>query len=154
MLEQAGHSTIAQFKDFATGNNLVREMQSGLDGSGRMIALYSPEYEASDHCRAESAAAYNSDPSGKKRKLVPFLLCLTALNSLARQVVYKSLIGLSKEERKAAILEAIAPKPAKRDVGQIRAELAETASPQPALNEEKAVGRGAEQDFRQTLRRS
>ena len=147
VLEQAGHSTIAQFKDFATGNNLVREMQSGLDGSGRMIALYSPEYEASDHCRAEWAAAYNSDPSGKKRKLVPFLLRPTALNSLARQVVYKSLVGLSKEERKKAILAAIAPKPATRDVAQIRAELAETASPQPALNKEKQLDAGPNKVF-------
>jgi hypothetical protein len=42
VLEEAGHSTFARFKDIATGNNFVREMQSGLDGSGRMIALYSP----------------------------------------------------------------------------------------------------------------
>ena len=111
VLEQAGHSTFAQFKDIATGNNFVREMQSGLDDSGRMIALYSPEYENSDHCQAEWSAAYNSDPSGKKRKLIPFLLRPTALNSLARQVTYKSLVGLSKEQRKAAILDAIAPKP-------------------------------------------
>jgi hypothetical protein len=111
VLEQAGHTTFAQFKDIAPGNNFVREMQSGLDDSGRMIALYSPEYENSDHCQAEWSAAYNSDPSGKKRKLIPLLLRPTALNSLARQVAYKSLVGLSKEECKAAILDAIAPKP-------------------------------------------
>ena len=142
VLEQAGHSTFAQFKDIAPGNNFVREMQSGLDDSGRMIALYSPEYENSDHCQAEWSAAYNSDPSGKKRKLIPFLLRPTALNSLARQVAYKSLVGLSKEERKAAILDAIAPKPAKQNIAQVRAELAETASPQPALNEDKQLDAG------------
>jgi hypothetical protein len=147
VLEQAGHSTFAQFKDIATGNNFVREMQSGLDGSGRMIALYSPEYDKSDHCQAEWSAAYNSDPSGKKRKLIPFLLRPTALNSLARQVAYKSLVGLSKEARKAAILDAIAPQPAKRDVAQIRAELAETASPQPALNENSQLDAGPNKVF-------
>jgi hypothetical protein len=147
VLEQAGHSTFAQFKDIAPGNNFVREMQSGLDDSGRMIALYSPEYESSDHCQAEWSAAYNSDPSGKKRKLIPFLLRPTALNSLARQVIYKSLVGLSKEARKAAILDAIAPKPAKRDIAQVRAELAETASPQPALNEKKQVDAGPNKVF-------
>ena len=147
VLEQASHSTFAQFKDIAPGNNFVREMQSGLDDSGRMIALYSPEYENSDHCQAEWSAAYNSDPSGKKRKLIPLLLRPTALNSLARQVAYKSLVGLSKEERKAAILDAIAPKPAKRDIAQVRAELAETASPQPALNEKKQVDAGPNKVF-------
>ncbi len=147
VLEQAGHSTFAQFKDIATGNNFVREMQSGLDGSGRMIALYSPEYENSDHCQAEWSAAYNSDPSGKQRKLIPFLLRPTALNSLARQVTYKSLVGLSNEARKAAILDAIAPKPAKRDIALIRAELAETASPQPALNEDKQLDAGPNKVF-------
>ena len=131
VLEQAGHSTFAQFKDIAPGNNFVREMQSGLDDSGRMIALYSPEYENSDHCQAEWSTAYNSDPSGRKRKLIPFLLRPTALNSLARQVAYKSLVGLSKEARKTAILDAIAPKPAKRDIAQVRAELAETAARNP-----------------------
>ena len=147
VLEQAGHSTFAQFKEIAPGNNFVREMQSGLDDSGRMIALYSPEYESSDHCQAEWSAAYNSDPSGKKRKLIPFLLRPTALNSLARQVAYKSLVGLSKEERKTAILDAIAPKPAKQNIAQIRAELAETASPQPALNEDKQLDAGPNKVF-------
>ena len=147
VLEQAGHSTFAQFKDIATGNNLVREMQSGLDGSGRVIALYSPEYEKSDHCQAEWSAAYNSDPSGKNRKLVPLLLRPTALNSLARQVVYKSLMGLSKEQRKAAILDAIALKPAQRNVAQIRAELVETASPQPSLNKTGQLDAGPNKIF-------
>jgi len=40
---------------------------------------------------------------------------------------------LSKEARKAAILDAIAPTPAKEGIARVRAELAETASPQPAL---------------------
>jgi hypothetical protein len=116
-LEEAGHSTFAQFKDIAPGNNFVREMQGGLEKSKRIVALLSPEYEKSDHCQAEWAAAYNRDPSGKKRVLIPLLLRETALNSLAGQVVYKSLVGLTSEARKKAILEAIAakaplPKPA------------------------------------------
>jgi len=147
VLEQAGLTTFAQFKDIAPGNNFVREMQSGLDDSGRMVALYSPEYENSDHCQAEWSAAYNSDPSGKKRKLIPFLLRPTALNSLARQVAYKSLVGLSKEARKAAILDAIAPTPAKEGIARVRAELAETASPQPALNENRQLDAGPNRVF-------
>ena len=93
----------------------------------------------------------DSDPSGKKRKLIPFLLRPTALNSLARQVAYKSLVGLSKEARKTAILDAIAPKPAKQDIAQVRAELAETASPQPALNEKKQLDAGPNKVFDKPL---
>lgn len=136
ILEQAGHSTFAQFKDIAPGNNFVREMQSGLDGMGRMLALYSEDYQVSDHCQAEWAAAYNLDPSGKKRKLVPLLLRPTPLNPLAQQLVYKSLVGLTGDARRDAILEAISPqRSVPLSLGEAERRLAETASPQPVLND-------------------
>jgi hypothetical protein len=47
VLESAGHTTFAQYKDFAPGSNFVREMQRGLDGAGRVITLHSPHYETS-----------------------------------------------------------------------------------------------------------
>ena len=93
VLEEAGYSTLAQFKDIKPGNNFVREMQDGLKKSKRVVVLLSPEYEASNHCRAEWAAAYNCDPSGKERVLVQILLRETEMNPLAKQVVYQSLIG-------------------------------------------------------------
>jgi hypothetical protein len=111
VVESAGRSTFAQFKDFLTGNNFVREMQRGLTNSGRLIALYSPNYVASSHCRAEWAAAYNLDPSGEKRKIIPFKIAPVDLDPLARQIIFKDLIGLSKAERRIAILEAIAGLP-------------------------------------------
>jgi hypothetical protein len=135
VLEKAGHTTFAQYQDIAPGANFVREMQRGLTASGRVVALYSPDYESSDHCRAEWSAAYNADPSGKDRKLVPFMLRPTTLNSLARQVVYKSLVGLTKEQRKAAILAAIAPPPPKRSLQEAQSILAETASPKPVAKD-------------------
>lgn len=137
ILERDGHSTFAQFKDIAPGNNFVREMQSGLDGMGRMIALYSEDYQTSDHCQAEWAAAYNLDPSGKKRKLIPLLLRPTPLNRLAQPLVYKSLVGLTGEARRDAILDAIAPQRSlPLSLNEAERRLAETASPQPVLNDE------------------
>lgn len=136
ILEQAGHSTFAQFKDIAPGNNFVREMMRGLDGMGRMLALYSEDYQTSDHCQAEWAAAYNLDPSGKKRKLIPLLLKPTPLNPLAQQLVYKSLVGLTGEARRNAIFDAIAPQRAvPLSLGEAERRLAETASPRPVLND-------------------
>lgn len=139
ILEMAGHSTFAQFNDFAPGANFVTEMQRGLAGSGRVVALYSPAYVASAHCQAEWNAAYNSDADGSKRKLVPFLIAPTELPPLARQIVFKNLFGLSASDRKKAVLEAIAP-PAVRSLDQIRIEAASIASPQPKMNADGRVG--------------
>jgi len=132
ILEEAGHSTFAQFKDITPGANFVTEMQRGLADSGRVIALYSPAYVASSHCQSEWNAAYNADSSGAKRKLVPFLIQPTELPPLARQVVFRSLVGLSAAERKDAVLSALAPPPT-RSLDQIKKAAATVASQQPAL---------------------
>lgn len=108
VLASAGHTTFAQFKDIPVGSNFVPEMQRGLADSGRVIALYSPHYVRSKHCQAEWNAAYNADPNGEKRKLLPFMVVATPLPPLAMQVVYKSLVGMSREQRRQAILDAIA----------------------------------------------
>jgi hypothetical protein len=43
MLREAGFKVFAQFHNIPVGSNFVREMQAGLDGAGRVIALYSPD---------------------------------------------------------------------------------------------------------------
>jgi len=111
VLRQAGHRVFAQFRDMPPAANFVHEMQNGLAHSKRVVALLSPNYVASDHCQAEWSAAYNDDPSGEKRRLVPLLIDPADLAPLARQIVFKSLVGLSKEEQAEAILDAIAPRP-------------------------------------------
>lgn len=121
ILEQAGYSTFAQFKDIAPGNNFVREMQNGLESSRKFVALLSPDYEASPHCRAEWAAAYNRDPGGAGRKILPLLVRKTSLNALAIQIVYVDLVGLSHEARRQAILRALAPKPLPNPIENISA---------------------------------
>lgn len=71
---------------------------------------------------------------GRQEETSPFLLTPTALDPLARQVVYKSLVGLTQTQRNAAVLEAIAPRPLTRDRNAIKSLLAETASPQASIN--------------------
>jgi hypothetical protein len=147
VLEGAGYSTVAQFKDFSVGANFVHEMNRGLAGAGRVVALYSQHYQDSEHCQAEWAAAYNSDPSGAKRKLIPFLLAPTALGPLARQVVYKSLVGLNTAQRTAAILEAIASRPPARNPEEIKSILAKVASPQASINPKEQLDAGPNVTF-------
>ncbi|MVA81175.1 TIR domain-containing protein [Agrobacterium vitis] len=132
-LEDAGYSTIAQFKDFPVGSNFVIEMQDGLERGARAIALLSPDYVASDHCRAEWAAIYNMDPIGKRRKLVSFLLEPTELNKLQRQIVYSSLIGLKQDARRKAVLDAVRHVVEVVTPDQLKQKLADIASPDVAV---------------------
>lgn len=107
ILTAFGYSTVAQFKDFRPGSNFVTEMQGALQVSLRVIAVYSPSYFSSEHCQAEWNAAYAVDPSGRQRKILPFLIEPSELTPLARQVVYTSLVGMDRKERAAAIYKAI-----------------------------------------------
>lgn len=134
VVEGLGFSAFVQFRDMGPGANFVRDMQRGLAASARVIALYSPEYEASPQCQAEWSAAYNADPSGEKRKLLPFLLRPTRLSPLAQQVVYKSLVGLSPRGRHEAIIEAIRHNPQHKRREVVAAELAASASPDVIIN--------------------
>jgi len=107
VLTSAGFSVFAQFNDMPAGSNFVHEMQRGLGQSGRLIALLSQSYIKSDHCQAEWSAAFNSDPSGEKRKLIPLIVSPVELPPLARQIISKSLIGLSPLDAGMAVLQAI-----------------------------------------------
>ena len=107
VLRQAGYRVFAQFRDIPAGANFVIEMQKGLAASKRVVALLSPNYVVSEHCQAEWSSAYADDPSGAMRKLVPLLIAPADLAPLARQIVFKSLVGLSGDDAVDVILEAI-----------------------------------------------
>ncbi|PZR84288.1 MAG: hypothetical protein DLM68_13075, partial [Hyphomicrobiales bacterium] len=106
-LRGAGYRVFVQFRDMPPGSNFVREMNNGLADSTRFVALLSPDYVASDHCQAEWSAAYAADPGGTRRKLVPMLIAPCDLNPLAKQIVYISLVGLSRADAATAILMAV-----------------------------------------------
>ena len=131
--EEAGYSVFAQFKDIPPGSNFVREMQRGLASSGRFVAVLSPHYVSSDHCQAEWASAYNADPGGNQRKIIPFLIRATELDPLSKQIVHVSLYGLDKQEAREKILRSLMPwspptKTASRETA------ARTASPKSVIN--------------------
>jgi hypothetical protein len=107
LLRSVGLRVFSQFGEIRPGSNFVREMQYGLAQSERFIALLSPHYINSDHCQAEWSAVYNADAGGKDRKLIQFLIRPTELPPLAKQIVYKSLVGLSSVEISTAILQAV-----------------------------------------------
>ncbi len=134
ILQSEGYSVFAQYQDFEPGSNFVTEMQRGLANAGRVVALYSPAYAASGHCQAEWAAAYNADPAGAQRKLLPFLLEPTELPPLARQIIFKNLTGLTGDKLREAVLEAVNYKPPVRNEAETRNSLSDIASPQPRIS--------------------
>jgi hypothetical protein len=107
LLKAVGISVFAAFAEMPPGSNFVIEMQRGLARSSRFLALLSPAYFKSDHCQAEWSAAFNADPVGTARKLVPILIRATELPPLAVQIVHTSLIGLSSADAARTILQAI-----------------------------------------------
>ncbi|MFK7902286.1 MAG: toll/interleukin-1 receptor domain-containing protein, partial [Nitratireductor sp.] len=131
IVEALGCSVFTQFKDFKDGNNIIQMMQKGLEKSSRVIALYSPDYFESEYCMAEWNAAFSADPSGTKRKLLPLLIKQTALPALARDIVYRSLIGKNLTEQKQIISDAITDLPS----SSTRKNLASFTSPEPFLND-------------------
>src|SRR5579871_694626 len=69
ILEADGYPIILQQWDFAN-RNFMERMHAALTQGARVIALLSPEYLSSDHCRAEWQNAIASDPLNTKSRLI------------------------------------------------------------------------------------
>lgn len=107
ILEGEGYSVFSQFNDMTAGKSFVQEMNKGLSGMGKLIAVYSPDYFSSGACMSEWEAAYLTDPSGKDGKIVPFVVRSCAPPPLAKRLVWENLMGLDPAKEKEAILRAI-----------------------------------------------
>lgn len=129
ILEEEGYTVFSQFNDFTAGKSFVHEMNRGLSGMGRMIAIYSPDYFESGACMSEWEAAYLTDSSGEKGKFVPFLIKACTPTPLAQRIVWKSLQGLNREEERQAVLDFVRDVDAPNTRSALRKTLKETASP-------------------------
>jgi hypothetical protein len=69
ILEAQGYRVILQQWDFAN-HSFVQQMHDALAGGGRVVALLSPAYLATDYCAAEWQAVLAEDPLNKKSRLV------------------------------------------------------------------------------------
>lgn len=128
-LETAGHMVFSQFSDMTAGKSFVREMNRGLGGMGRLVAVYSPSYFSSGPCQAEWEAAYTYDASGERGKIVPFLVRPCEPTPLARRLVWTPLIGLDPDAERKAILDAVSDPTAPRDRASQRVALKQAVSP-------------------------
>ena len=103
-LEEAEYRVKIQAWDFLPGSNFVFEMQKATVECERTIVVFSPNYFLSEFTKAELAAAFAQDPTGKKQKLIPVRIADCELTGILAPIVYLDLVGLPEEDARAALL--------------------------------------------------
>ncbi|MEL6819706.1 MAG: TIR domain-containing protein [Pseudomonadota bacterium] len=136
VLEDAGYSVFSQFNDMGAGKSFVNEMNRGLAGMGRMIAVYSPEYFKSGPCMSEWEAAYTIDPSGDKGTIVPFLIEPCQPPPLARRIIWTSLLEMTPEQEREAVLAAVTGSQTPKTRAEQRKRVAIAVTPEVLANED------------------
>lgn len=107
ILEEANYTTVLQAKDFRPGANFVYEMYKAVEAK-QTIAVYSADYFASIFTMPEWGAAFQSDPTGVNRSIIPIKVKPCELPKILRSIVYVDLIGKDQETSKQLILDAVA----------------------------------------------
>jgi len=106
-LETAGYTTVLQAWDFGPAADFVHEMQKAMTTSERTIAVLSQSYVASVHGEAEWRAAYERDPTGEQRILVPVRVADFRPPGLLATRVYIDLFGKDATSARAALLDGV-----------------------------------------------
>jgi hypothetical protein len=113
VLEEAGYTTRVQVWDFRPGSNFVLEMHRAAQMSERTIAILSPNYLGSHFTKPEWAAAFAHDPEGVGKELIPVRVAPSDADGLLGQIVRIDVVGLNREDAKAALLAGLSPGRAK-----------------------------------------
>lgn len=140
ILEDAGYTTVLQAKDFRPGANFVYEMFKAVEAN-QTIAVYSPDYFASIFTMPEWGAAFQSDPTGVNRIIIPIKVKPCELPKMLRSIVYVDLVGKDQESSKQLILDAVA-KENPFDLSKAEfpgSELSPEESPFPSLSNKEAA---------------
>lgn len=107
ILEEAGYKVFIQAWDFGSGNNFILEMQRGASFAHHTLALLSENYLKSSYTQPEWAAAFGTDPTGTKRKLIPVRIQDIELEGLLPQIIHIDLVNKNEDSAKKAILEGV-----------------------------------------------
>ena len=112
-LEEAGYTVVFQAWDFQPGSNFVLEMDRAAKEADRVVAVLSNDYLASRYAASEWAVAFQHDPTGEGRKLVPVRVRECDVNGLLGAVVYIDLVGLEEEDARIALIKGLGRERAK-----------------------------------------
>jgi tetratricopeptide (TPR) repeat protein len=112
-LEQAGYRVVIQAWDFRPGSNFVLEMQKAAAECDRTLIVLSPAFLKSGFTAPEWAAAFATDPTGAKHKLLPVRVATCDPEGLLQSIVYIDLVGLNEAAAREALLSGVKPGRAK-----------------------------------------
>lgn len=99
---------LVQAWDFVPGTNWTQHMQDGTAHAARTIAVLSDDYLKSVYGKPEWLAAWQQDPDGAKRKLIPIRVADCARPGYLAAVVGFDLFGHPEAQARATLLEGVA----------------------------------------------
>lgn len=106
-LEEAGYAARVQAWDFLPGSNFVGEMEQALRSAQQTIAILSESYIRSPFAAREWQAALAAQGASGRPKLLPVRVGPVQLSGVLNQIVYVDLVGLSKDDARAKLLNAV-----------------------------------------------
>ncbi len=105
------YTTIFQARDFRPGENFVLRMQEAMRDSDRTIAVLSNHYLAALFTQIEWTAAFQKDPTGRHRALIPVRVEPCELPPPFNVLIYCDLVGLDEAGAQRALLAAASATP-------------------------------------------
>lgn len=116
VLEEHGYSVIIQAWDFRPGGNFILDMQKATADAKRTVMVLSDAYLQALYTQPEWAAAFQQDPMGSDRKLLPIRVAPCQPQGMLAAVVYIDFVGKTAEEAEQLLLAALEEraKPTKR----------------------------------------
>jgi len=108
-LEESKYSTVLQAWDFRPGNRFVEEMDNAAKDARITIAVLSPHYLNADFTQPEWQAAFDQDPTGKKRIFIPVRVKECEVEGLLKGIIYIDLVDVEEEEATRRLLEGVRP---------------------------------------------
>jgi molecular chaperone DnaK len=106
-LDHAGYQVLIQAWHMVPGTNWMVMMQEGIRRSARTLAVVSPAYLKSVYGQTEWMGAYQADPQGFERKLVPVRVEECERPGILGHIVSFDLFGLVRQTARAQLLKYI-----------------------------------------------
>ena len=106
-LEEAGYTVVVEVWDFQPGGNFVQYMDRAVKEAKQTIAVLSEHFLQADFVHSEWSAAFNRDPQGLQRTLIPVRVSECDPEGLLKQLVYVDLVGVTEAEAHDLLLSAL-----------------------------------------------
>lgn len=106
-LEAAGYTVRIQEWHFKSGGSFSADMHHALEQSARVIGVLSPDYLASDYCKAEFLAAVAQDPTGAAQRLILVRIADCKPSGLLAGRTYIDLVNKAQTQAVALLTERL-----------------------------------------------